>query len=347
MALSELAQEKLVAVLRGAKNEEAARAALSIMFPQAKGYLGTEMLDTLHRENERNSRRIEKADFAKTYFRLTPNSALPSKDDFEATIFSEPTDVFRDYDLRLTSASEKDRPSIRRSLIELVGEALRDSATDREAWFVALMDHAYIVSSTEGWESLALFDSSMEDLTRAMVTQALKDLSETERIRLIGAAIDKATDISLLCELMRLLAGDVASGGASHSGNALGAEASDLRIRLLDRVRTLAADGMLLDQSQPGEILWFWWGTGNGDEVLTFTKQAMETPDGLRVLLQTPLSPVRSSAGNYEKVDRASWNKVVDLRALEEKAFHLSLQGHADGPIAQRFLIALGRDNGL
>ncbi|MCD1264574.1 hypothetical protein B5M44_10595 [Shinella sumterensis] len=347
MSLGDLAKKQLLALLKDAKNEDAARAALSIMFPQAKGLLGTEMLDTLQRHNERNSRRIEKADFAKNYFRLTPDTALSSTAEFEADIFSDPADVFRDYELRLMAAAEKDRPPIRRSLIELVGEALRDSNTDREAWFVALMDYAHILLSNEGWQAAALFDSSMEDSIRAMVTQALTDLSEDERVSLMKSAIDKASDISLLSELMRHLAGDVTSEGAPEKSHALGVATSDLRKRLLDRVRSLAAEGTLLDQAQPRDILWFWWGTGNGEEVLTFTKQAIETPEGLRALLIAPLSPVRSTAGNYEKVSRQSWNKIVDIRALEEKALYLSMQGDVDGAIAQRFLNALQKDNGL
>ncbi|RDV04991.1 hypothetical protein DXH78_10710 [Undibacter mobilis] len=71
----------------------------------------------------------------------------------------------------------------------------------------------------------------------------------------------------------------------------------------------------------------------------------MQDIDSLRVLLEIPLSLVRSSAGNYRHVGKF-WSSVVDLDALKIKALRLSENGDASEADRRRvaeFIEALKR----
>lgn len=92
-------------------------------------------------------------------------------------------------------------------------------------------------------------------------------------------------------------------------------------------------------------MLWFWWGSGFGADVLEHTRSAMDVHNNLLSLLEIPISLVKSSAGNYERIDRKSWSKIVDLNELERRAKALVENPVSPAhPIADRFLHALARD---
>ncbi|RMC70405.1 hypothetical protein EBB04_03195 [Sinorhizobium meliloti] len=74
----------------------------------------------------------------------------------------------------------------------------------------------------------------------------------------------------------------------------------------------------------------------------------MATDEGIRLLLAIPISYVRSTEGNYERVNRSSWEKIVDLRQLEERAQRWAAsKDDDDASVARRFLNALRRDEDL
>jgi hypothetical protein len=114
---------------------------------------------------------------------------------------------------------------------------------------------------------------------------------------------------------------------------------------VLDRVRDIAALGSIGSQALPENLIWFWWGSGFGAEVREYTAQASKTPAGLRLLLRLPINHVRSTAGNFERVDRRAWDKVVDLEELKHAALLLREGGSEDQAIAKRFLDALERSD--
>ncbi|CDX17023.1 hypothetical protein MPLDJ20_110082 [Mesorhizobium plurifarium] len=114
---------------------------------------------------------------------------------------------------------------------------------------------------------------------------------------------------------------------------------------LLGRVRGLAADGGLFSQIRPGYVLWYWWGCGYADEVQAYTKRLMATNEGIRLLLEIPISYIRSTEGNYESVNRTNWERIIDLKLLEERAQLVATSDDEVGArVAERFLEALKRD---
>jgi hypothetical protein len=112
----------------------------------------------------------------------------------------------------------------------------------------------------------------------------------------------------------------------------------------LERVKEAASAGEIWNSAGPDRQLWFWWGTGADTEVKSFTSNAMTSEIGLRKLLDISVSRVKSTAGDYDHVQK-SWEKVVDLDALKLRAEKLinSAGSDADIKLARRFLDALQR----
>lgn len=344
MSDQSIAKELLLIALGTAKNKAAARAAISMLFPQSKDILGAEHIDTGETSGATRSRKIRTAEHARLYFRLTPDTDVWSKTQIKELLQAEPNAAFDAFVSRLDASPVGEKPKIRRLFLELLEEALTN-AEGSERWLIAIADNATALLGTEDWKSAALFGNSNEDMIRIMLSQFLNSLAVDARVEVLGQAINEAKDISLLCEIMRSITGDNEPNGAEYRPEGLGKETSRLREALLARVKQLAADGSLHLQAQPRDILWFWWGTGNGDEVRTYTRQLMTSVEGVSFLLNLPISTVISSAGNYEKVDRKSWNKIVDLPELEKLASNLSSAGDGDEKAkADRFLQAVARD---
>ncbi|WP_105433018.1 hypothetical protein [Neorhizobium sp. T6_25] len=345
MSGRETAKAELLTLLEKTKNKEAALAAISFLFPRSRDLLGDQAVETVT-GSDGVGRRIAKADFAPMYFRLTPDKSLWSKSQVEELKEGDPNTTFQVFQSRLNAVGDEQRPKLRRLILEILEDILQ-SQDDMSAWFLAVFNNAIVLVGDEDWKNAALFDASNEDFVRILLRQALNRCKQDDRVALLRKSIAEADDISLLCELMRSVSGDNIPEGTDYKEDVLGETTQELRSELLNRVRKMAADGVLHSQVRPADILWYWWGTGNGDEVLEYTKQLATVSEGLRVLMAIPISYVRSTAGNYEKVDVRAWSKIVDLDELEKRAMILSMSESADDqPIAHRFLTALAKGKG-
>ena len=148
---------------------------------------------------------------------------------------------------------------------------------------------------------------------------------------------------------MRTILGDTQPDGGKERYDRAGfGEASDkIRGRLVARVKSLAATNSFWSQAKPElPLLWFWWGSSDGDAVLAFTDATMETDAGFRGLLRITVNRVRSTSGDYDHVDKKSWSKVANVERLAEKARRILTIGPTPETkeLAERFLSALDRD---
>lgn len=337
-------REQIVQIVKNARSPDAATAALSILFPRAKEVLGTEVLDTIESSQGRYARRISERDFSRQYFRLTPDAADLGKSQINAMFGSGAAEAFTEFSIRLDAAPEAERPRLQRLLLEMLEGKLTELGGEIRDWFIGIFNNAHTLLREDGWNKGDLFGSSPTDVLRAMLSKAMTNLDQRERVDLLKQAIHDATDISLVCELVRAVTGDTEPQGAEFKQASLGDGTDEVRTLLLERIRRMSADGSLLEQAKLRDILWFWWGTGNGDEVLEFTGRMLDSTAGIERLLEMPITYVMSSAGNYEKVDHKAWNKIVDLQRLHAHA--VTRQTSSSAPqrgIAERFLQAYER----
>ena len=184
-------------------------------------------------------------------------------------------------------------------------------------------------------------------IVSAGMVNNLARLSESERATLLKNAINSASDLSILSDVVRSIAGDLNPEGAKdrRAIAGLGEEANEVRDLLIQRIRDLAETNRIWSQANPGHLLWFWWGADKASEVFKFTDQTMKTEEGLNGLLDASVSTVISSAGNYERVSQ-SWSKIVNISELTERALQSSNKPEGDEQkrLALRFLAATKKE---
>jgi hypothetical protein len=341
-------REMLNAILDRAKVRDAARYALAQLFPKAEKELETYVPEeTLERGERKRQRRISERDFAPAYFRLDPQPAAWGHSEIETILDStNPAGAFAVVETRIAAATEKDRPRLRRLFLEALDGAFGVRRPFNLQWLQAILDASpqYVVSRYQTPQFLISIDNA--DRIRWIIVHALEQIPADGWRNLLVPVIESVRDISVLCDLVRGLAGDIHPDGAkTHRPAAFQDSSEEVRDQLLDRVRRLAVTNQIWSQALPGEILWFWWGCNLEGEVKSFTSDAMKTVEGLRGLLNVTVSLVRSSSGDYEHVRYSTWSKIVNLEILEDNAHRIKVSStdESDRNLAERFLKALDK----
>ncbi len=341
MAKTEEIKKEVDFLLQGAKNRQAVTEALTFLFPKLGDILE---VSTKHLAYSSPRYRISSAEFARTYFNLTPDETVWGKSQTDAMVVGSPEDAFRNFSERLARTPSRDRAKLRRVFIDILSTIARQ--TDRPLdWFMMLVENARILLEQVPETKLGFFDLEIDLQITLLLIEFLKPLDQGEREAIISHAIIHANDISFLCRVFRTFVGDVEQDGASgRSSDAFGENTDTLRQTLVRKVVDDASSRRLYEQVRPQDILWFWWGSGYGSNVRQHTSEALDDPTALRSLLKIPISNVLSSAGNYEHVDRNSWSKIIDLEKLHLKAVKLSTDpSDPDHDASLRFLSAYDR----
>ncbi len=317
-------------------------AALALLFSKLAAPLGVHLSGLEDDAESNRSYRIANRDSARSYFRLTPDANVWSKTFVESIKASEPQVALAKLASLLEHADDKDRTRFQSRILTIAEDVMSAQNPNLAEWFGAIVDKPSIFMDERGWETAPPFTRSFRQQASIVIESALLALPLERRARILERTIRSARDISLLSILVRTLARDVNPQEPYASSEALGGYTNQIRDLLLKRVRVMARDGSLLGQYRPSGILWFWWGAGQVEAVRRFTEVAMDSKAGLPVLLRMPISLVKSTAGNYERIDRADWQNLLDLDRLEMRAMLLA---HSEDPeneaIAQRYIAAL------
>lgn len=336
-------------VLKDAKLPTAARHGLAFLFPKAeetlKTYIRAGATDAPHRLRQR---RISVEDFAPAYFRMDPQRATWGRSEIETILgHDEPSVALGYVEERLQAALKVDRPRLRRLLLQQL-EAFFSEQPITEEWLRALVDVSPGYIAVGDATAKHFFVDDNADRLRRIVYQGLKPLDAKARASLVKMVISAAVDISLLCGIVRLIAGDIRPKTVERGEKlevTFGDETEPVRHALLARVREFAASDRIWQQVQPGSVLWFWWGAVLDDEVRKFTHSALESESGIRALLDVPVQLVRSTAGDYEHVGYG-WSEIIQTERLAEiAASWLSDPSKLDNDrrLAQRYVTAFKR----
>jgi hypothetical protein len=334
--------------LLNATQPDAARRALALLFPKAAAASEAAVPSGAPSSQERSrSRRISMADFATAYFRLDPQKATWGRSEIEETLSSpHPLEALKVVEERLSAAAEDDRPRLRRLFLTSLDGAFGPTRPFTAEWLRAIVDVSpmYIAAIDESRSSIFRVDNSQRLLT--VVMRALEQLSPPDRARVILEIVPEVHDLSLLSELVRGLAGDRHPDGARDDRRSgLGESVDGVREALLVRVRQIAQNGEIWSQADPAKILWFWWGCDLEAEVRAFIDRAMADRDVQRSLMEITINRVYSTAGDYDRVRRSTWSKIVNLDDLQKHAREFTSENASDEDrrIGQRFLDALAK----
>jgi hypothetical protein len=296
--------------------------------------------------NERKlKRRLSQKDFSESYFALTPQSSSWSKSEFESAIEKTPQEAFSVLHRKLSLASPADQSNLRRIFIELLDSEFSSRKILNHEWLHSIIEESPLFLIAKDEEEKFLFHVNNEDRLRWLIQNGLEKLPVDERASLLESTIRSASDLSILSDIVRGIAGDIQPEGAKPERDrfGLGDAIENIKAILLQKIRNLADANTLWNQARPGNLLWFWWGAGNENEVRAFTEKTMDTPVGLLGLLKNSVNLVRSTAGDYERVS-PTWKNILDLDALSERAHALIKMGdEAEVQTAKRFIDALAR----
>lgn len=345
MPSDEKLKAEVKVLLDGAQNRDAAGDALVFLFPKLSGSVD-KPFSTEDYGNRSIDRRISKRQFARNYFTLTPDRTHPSKLQLQELMKAGPEPFFNRLSALISAVDEGQRMDVLNTWFDFLEGSLPESEIDYNHWFLSLLEFLSNLNIEIDWRREPIFGVTAAERIQFLTIGFLRKLSRFQRVSSMMFAIERASDISILCDVLRRTVGDIQPEGASQKDDFFDREAAEeLREALLSRVRELAYQGGLAEQNTPAEILWFWWGSGHTDEVRAYTAMLMKTEEGLRVLFDMPISVVRSTGGNYERINRESWSKLLDLSQLEVLANEMTLK--LNGPLkaeAERFLQALARD---
>lgn len=342
-------RQRIEDALKSARRLDAGRNALSLLFPTAAKALDSPMpYGDADLRTRRRQRRISVNDFAPAYFRLDPQPATWGRLEIEDILSDAPPDkALQGIQERIDAASESDRPRLRRLFIDDLNGAFGPSRPFTPDWLLAIANAApYYIRARDQFPPGILWADNSQRLG-SVVMNALNAMTPSDRSALVLKVMPEARDVTVLCFVVRGTVGDRRADGArkSEQSRAYFADPDSIRDALINQIRTLVTAGVLWSQADPAVILWFWWGCDLADEVHAFTDRAMSDPVGLSWLLEVPIGRVVSTAGDYEKVDRESWSKVVDLDALAQHARRILDQESSDEDRkkAQRLLDALAK----
>jgi hypothetical protein len=349
--MSDSDHERIETLVKGAlavaKNEEAAKNTLALLFPRIDKAIDTYVPSDADIATRKRKRRLSLSDFSQSYFALSPQPDSWGQLEFDSAIKTTPDAAFDALRQKLKSATSRDQPVLRRLFIELLDTEFSIGKILDESWLKAIIKESPELISESDEETKFLFTVDNEDRLRWLIVNGLAKLSPEEAATLLKSAIRSADDLTVLVEVVRGLVGDSHPEGAQsahdHRRVHLGDEAENVREMLVDRIRGLALTEEIWNQAKPANLLWFWWGTNKEAEVKAFTSKAMSTPLGLTGLLRASISRVISSAGNYERVS-PTWAKLADLAEVRRHAEALIRSSdEANTPLAERFLAALKR----
>ncbi len=344
MAKSEEIDTEVDNLLIGAKDRKAVTEALTFLFPKLSKILNLPTGQYADSAESFRRRRISNAEYARAYFNLTPDDIVWGKSHADALAIAVPQRAFDDFRTRLLRTPPQDRAKLRRVFVDLLSSITEKTEHPLE-WFMALVENARSLLELIPENNLGLFDLGMDSQITFLLIDILRPLDAAARGDIVSHAISHADDVSFICNVFRSFVGDVEEGGTKGQlKDALGKSTNILRDRLVRKVEEIAKSGQLYEHVRPEDILWFWWGSGHGNELRQHTTAALDNPTLLRSLLRISISTVVSSAGNYERVDRQSWSKIVDLKELHARAVRISTDpSHPDFEVSKRFLAAYAR----
>ncbi len=346
MAGSEKFGAELKQILSTAQNPDSVRECLGVLFPRLISELDLVLsTDQMDGKARLRNRRLSQSDSAWSYFRLDPKPFTWSHSEIEGMLRAEnPVSAFDEFNEKLRYAPKSERQRLRRVYFDILSAHFERDIEITQAWIDAILlnsrDLIQVDDATTG-----VFSFSTTDRLRILLIRALEQLNEERRAELFIQAISAAEDLTLLCEVFRSIAGDLRVDGVKPGrvGFGFGAPTEMLRNQLLARVRRLAMSGAIWSQAEPGKLLWFWWGSGDEQEVKTFVSRAIKTDDGLYNMLDITIGKVSSSSGNFERVNEKSWSNIVNIEELEEAAKSIVANPGktTDHARAHRFLQAL------
>ncbi|WOI10771.1 P-loop NTPase fold protein [Thalassospira lucentensis] len=275
---------------------------------------------------------------AEVYFDLDPNRSPIHKIVLEKlTPLEAPKGLLRQSISELISSSEH-RQSIRPTLEALSSYFFeRDTCLSIE-WAEELRDVAEILIAQAPPRSSALL-STNDEIIVSMFKNGLSRCDRDDQIEILTSLINKGEDLSFACKIIRDLIGDLKSEGYKTSSIFTLPQEESFREILTYRIRKIATEHKIFNQLSPSNLIWFWWGVDEKNEVRDFISMTLDQEEStLCALLQMLIGKVFTSDGVFEKTSPRSLELLASTSSFLCAAERLSksaIESHRE--VANRF----------
>lgn len=212
----------------------------------------------------------------------------------------------KDFELLLTSEitrkSNLDEDAAKPILEILSRHFFHQEKEFDEGWASAIINSATNILATRNHQSNQSLSNSIH-LSRISLRKFLQSKSHDKQAELILQQIEIQEDISFLCYFIRSVSGDSRRDlrGSSQHTNTFGNHIEDIRRRLLMKARHLADINELMNQAYPIDILWFWWGCDDNENLLKYIERALKSDETALAILSTFVRKYRED-GNFDHI---------------------------------------------
>ncbi len=242
-------------------------------------------------------------------------------------------------------ASQVDSYDPARQYFEIISRDLfQHGIKMSKEWAIEIVSATNIVSAHQKIER-APFTQNSTQLAEQAITNGLSAIaSARDRADIFIETSNNTSDISFICRVSRKLIGDKRNDGRGNtvSDNIFEEYDEDVRKHLLKKVYEIRKKNNLLKQINVRSIIWFWWGCDKTKEVHDFIRMALIENSTAAVILESMMTTVYSSSGNYLTASPSGLNAIFSCDEFEKAANSLVSSGSQhDQEIGSLFLRAL------
>lgn len=336
-------KRSLSAVLKKARNEEAAKWAVGFLFPTAVAERSSSSFMSAPGTSDRP---ISNDRYTRNYFRLDPPIDGWGRSEINEIIKVGPEIGIQSVISRIENLPSEVRKGLRSNFLELLADEFNHGDKLDHDWLLQLANIGPYFTRHRDEKPMLLWEIDNERRLEQIIFNGLRRKNPEERSELFLGVIPAADDVTLLCDVFRTLEGDTHSNdGAKRSADVnFGDNALEVRTQLGRRTLRMLDDQSVWNQGSPRQIFWFLYGSGSGDKVMQCISDALQHPELRSNVFELPISKVRSTGGDYDHV-ADYWSKLMNLDELEKEARGIVLGGEAgvEKVAAERFLNALER----
>lgn len=286
------------------------------------------------------SKRLSNSNFSGRYFEISPPIGSWSKNELKNLISSsDPKSALAEM-LKRAETATLHQSNLRIELLDEIEARWDDIKDNLQSWFNAIIHHSREL--TRHKDDRPGFVGQVNNFRRMeyMILPWVKEITPERRVEILSNSISTATDISLLCNVVRRAIKDL-NGKAPHGdGTSLDGKEDEIRNALLGKISELVRDGQFWQQADPIHIIYFWNGSTTGTEVHEFLNKEVANDTAFEPLCDFLINTTYSTDGDFDYIPDYA-RKLMNVDKMKTKAEGVLKTG--DDPrktIAERLLKA-------
>jgi len=313
-----------------AKNPEAAKDAMALLFPRIAKVWNKHMSDGAYYVVQKEQRRVCTKEYYRNYFVFGRDARRLTRAEVEAVILNANPSAALAATLKRLSADPHDlHPPRRAALLEQLGEALYAKPLLTPALLQAILDHSDDLIRRED-QSRAFFLTDNKDRLGSIIRLGMQNLNLLQRAEILKTLVSYHAGLQTRADAVEddARSHGLFGGKQKHASEQFFAadkiEAAALSIR--KQIAAACNDGSVWGMPMPIRLIWAWKRMGGGPSLERWLKSAIRTDAQLVQLANgLPGKSYRSSERGesvrwtFNREDYKDWLDVETLFARLER----------------------------